>query len=571
MLPALLPWSTPDSPTATFDVHDLTAVLLIGSAVMLLAIAAVRITSRSSLPTLLVYLGIGLALGESGLGIRFSDPAMGQVLGYSALILILAEGGLTTRWAPMRPAVPTAVMLSTVGVVVSIGVTGLGAHLLLGWPWPVALLVGAVVSSTDAAAVFSILRTVPMPRRLSAMLEAESGFNDAPVVIVVVALAERLTSGDDGPLWWLPLTALVQLVAGALIGCALGVVGGWFLRRIAGSSSTLFAIGVLSVTVSSYAIAASLDASGFIATYACGVVLGNLKLPHSGAVGGFATAIGWVAQIGLFVMLGLLASPSRLHAQIGPALAIGLVLLLVARPLSVVVSCTPFRMRWRDQLFLSWAGLRGAVPIVLATVPVTLGAAGLEWIFDLVLVLVVIFTLVQAPLLPWIARRLGLACPPLTRSVALESMPLETLGAEVIQVQIGPESRLHGVAVFELRLPRRSRLALLVRDGDTSVPQAGTRLRHGDELLIVTTASERDATERRLYALSADGRLAGWHTRGGPSAPRRVILPSRDRLPGTHAQRTGREYASDAGAAGEPGGSDEDDRDGEAERGRARE
>ncbi len=374
-----------------------------------------------------------------------------------------------------------------------------------------ALLIGAILSSTDAAAVFSVLRTVPLPRRLSGMLEAESGFNDAPVVILVVALAgESVASAEHHPWWYLVLEAAGELVGGAAIGLLVGWAGAWLLRRVAGASSALFSIGVVSLVVLAYAIAATVHTSGFIAAYLSALVLGNLGLPHRAAVHSFSSALGSIAQIGLFILLGLLASPSELAGQLAPAVLIGLVLLLVARPLSVLVSLTPFRIPLRDQAFLSWAGLRGAVPIVLATVPATRGTANAASIFNLVFVLVVIFTLVQAPTLPWVARRLGLAESLRAVDLDVETTPLETMGADVIQVTVGERSRLHGVELFELRLPVGANVTLVVRDGKGFVPEGRTVLRHGDQLLVVSTADVRRKAEQRIRDVDEGGRLAGW-------------------------------------------------------------
>lgn len=496
---------------AEYTLSDLTVSLLVGSAVLLLAVAAVRLSARSGLPSLLLFLAIGLGIGEGGLGIRFDSTSLTQVFGYAALVLILAEGGLTTRWSGLRRSVAPAAVLSTVGVVVSVLVVAVAARFVLDVPWPVALLVGAVLSSTDAAAVFSVLRTVPLPRRLSGMLEAESGFNDAPVVILVVALAMEAVPGSEPHPWWqLVLVAGAELFGGAVVGLLLGYLGGGALRRLAGASSGLFSLGVIALIVLSYAVAATAHTSGFLAAYLAALVLGNLGLPHRAAVHAFSSALGSLAQIGLFVLLGLLASPSRLAERVGAALVIGLVLLLVARPLSVIVSLTPFRIGWRDQAFLSWAGLRGAVPVVLATVPATLGTPGTDWIFDLVFVLVAIFTLIQAPTLPWVARRLGLTESVQQVELALETTPLETMGADVIEVTIGKDSRLHGVEVFELRLPAGANVTLVVRDGQAFVPQPQTKLKHGDQLLIVTTTQARPAAEARVRAVDRDGRLAGW-------------------------------------------------------------
>jgi cell volume regulation protein A len=497
-----------------FTVSDLHLALLVGTLVLLVSVATVRLSARSGLPSLLLYLVIGVAIGEAGLGISFDSFELTQVLGYSALVLILAEGGLTTSWEGIRRSVAPAALLSTLGVVVSVAVVGLAAHFVLDVSWTVALLVGAVLASTDAAAVFSVLRRVPLPRRLTGLLEAESGFNDAPVVILVLALATQAApgGGSHGAWWELLLIAVAELAGGAAVGLLIGYAGGHLMRRIASSSSGLFSIGVVSLTVLAYAAGALLHTSGFLAAYLSALLLGNMRLPHRAAVRGFAQALGWLAQIGLFVMLGLLAHPAGLTPQIVPAIVIGLVLLLVARPLSVIVSMTPFRMPWRDQAFLSWAGLRGGVPIVLATVPLTAGTPDARRIFDLVFVLVVIFTLVQAPTLPWVARRLGVTDADRAMDLEVESTPLDELGADVLQMTVGATSKLHGVEVFELRLPPGANVTLVVRGGKGFVPSPNTALRHGDQLLIVATAETRLAAENRVRQISQAGRLAGWNT-----------------------------------------------------------
>ncbi|XAS76266.1 potassium/proton antiporter [Dermatophilaceae bacterium Sec6.4] len=502
----------------SFGTDDLAVALMVGSVVLLVSIAAVRLATRSGLPTLLLYLAIGAAIGEAGLGINFENPRLTQVLGYSALILILTEGGLSTRWSTIKRSVAPAAVLSTVGVLVSISVIAVAAHFLLDLPWQIGLLLGAIVSSTDAAAVFSVLRNVPLPARLTGVLEAESGFNDAPVVLIVVALAHAATPGADSSPWWVVLViAVVELVGGAVVGVAVGWGLGTLFKKASVGSSGLFSIGVVAICVLSYAGATLVHTSGFIACYLTALVLGNLDLPHRSATLGFGQALGWLAQIGLFVLLGLLASPSRLEKQFLPALVIGLVLLLVARPLSILASMSWFGFRWREQVFLSWAGLRGAVPVVLATVPLTVGTPRTEWIFDLVFVLVVVFTLLQAPTLPALARYLGLIVDSQALDVQVESTALEELHAEMLQVRVGPHSRLHGVEVHELRLPPGANLTMIVRDNASFVPGRRDALRHGDQLLLVTTAATRAHAVRRIRTVSAGGRLAEWRRR--PSEP----------------------------------------------------
>ncbi|WP_068434199.1 potassium/proton antiporter [Piscicoccus intestinalis] len=500
-----------------FTVDGLRIVLTVTAAVLIVAVAAVRLSARTGLPSLLLYLLLGLIIGEAGLGIDYEQVGLSLVLGYIALVLILAEGGLTTSWHDIKGSIAPAAMLSTVGVVVSVAVVGTAAHLIFDLDWNLALLIAAVVSSTDAAAVFSVLRDVRPNARLSSMLEAESGFNDAPVVLIVVVLAERITTGGTAePIWAIPLLVALELVGGAIIGLLIGFIGYRVMAVLGSSASGLFPIGVISWIVIAYGLAALAHTSGFIAVYLSALVLGNVPLPHRTTTRGFAQALGWLAQIGMFVMLGLLASPSELAPQIVPAIGLGLVLLLVGRPLSVFASVVWFRVSLRDQLFLSWAGLRGAVPIVLAMVPIVEGASGLGWIFNLVFVLVVVFTLVQAPTLPLVARWLGVAEDEQARGLDIESTPLEEVGAELLEIRIGTRSRLHGVEVFELRLPAGAEISLIVRDGAPFVPTVESVLHRGDALLLVVPAPLREATEARLRAVDRLGRLAGWSTEPEP-------------------------------------------------------
>jgi cell volume regulation protein A len=478
--------------------------VLAGALVVLVAVGAVRLAVRVGLPSLLLYLAIGMLLGQDGLGVRFDDATLAQHIGLIALALILAEGGLTTRWVDIRPAVPAAALLATVGVAVSVTVTAAAAHLMLSLPWRSAVILGAVVSSTDAAAVFATLRTLRLPRRLVGVLEAESGLNDAPVVIVVVLLSRPSQPG----LGMGALTLAYELAAGAAIGLAVAAVAVLALRRSVLPSVGLYPVAALAFALTSYAAAAAAGASGFLAIYLCGLRIGNAALPHRRAVLGFAEALAWLAQIGLFVMLGLLVEPSRLAGAVGPALALGAALLLAARPLSVLASASWFRMPLRDQVLLSWAGLRGAVPIVLATIPLTTGVAGAQRIFDTVFVLVAAFTLVQGPTLTPLARRLGLVRGGEPRELSVESAPLDDMHSDLLQVRIPDGSRLNGVEVFELRLPAGAAICLVVQNGRAIVPEPDTRLRSGDQLLVVTSYADREATERRLRAVGRSGRLA---------------------------------------------------------------
>ena len=493
----------------TFDVHQLDVIVLVGSAITFLAILAVRISSRSGLPTLLIYLLMGVLLGDAALGIRFNNAELAHALGFAALALILAEGGLTTEWREVRSSMKLGLVLATLGVGVSVAVMAVGTHYLLGVPWELALLLGAITSPTDAAAVFSVLRTVPLPQRLVGALEAESGLNDAPTVVLVTVISAGAVA-EQG----LPLVAGVvvyELVVGVAIGIAVGFGGAWVMRRAALPSSGLYPIAALCLALLAYGGAATLHASGFAAVYISALVLGNQDLPHRTATRSFAEGVAWLAQIGLFVMLGLLLSPGMITlSTVGLAVAAGLILTFVARPVSVIVSSLGQGLSRREVAFLSWAGLRGAVPVVLATIPFAADVDDARRLFDVVFILVVVYTMVTGPTVPYVARWLGVAEVTHPRGLELEAAPLERVAADLLQITISASSKMHGVEVGELRLPVGVSVAMVVRGGETLVPERRTVLRHGDDLLVVTPRRLRPATEERLRQVSAGGRLARW-------------------------------------------------------------
>ncbi|MCH9700917.1 MAG: potassium/proton antiporter, partial [Actinomycetia bacterium] len=489
------------------SLHQLYVTLFFGGLVLLASIATTRLATGAGLPSLLLFLGVGVLVGELGVGLNFHSAQLAQNLGTALLGVILVEGGLATRFSDIRKVLAPASVLATVGVGVSMAVTATAAHWLLGMDWQLALLLGAIVSSTDAAAVFSVLRVVPLPRRVGGLLEAESGFNDAPAVILVLMFSALPLQVEPGAI---AVRLLWDLAIGAAIGIGCGFLGAMALRRIALPAAGLYPLATFGLGMLAFAAAGAADASGFIAAFLAGVVLANSGLPHRSATRSFAEGSGWLAQIGLFVILGLLVSPNELPGEAVPAIVAGLVLLLLARPLSVFLSLIGFRIPWREQLFVSWAGLRGAVPIVLATYPMVAGVPGSTRLLNIVFILVVVFTLVQGPSLRRIAERLDLIPRDTTREIQVDAAPLDVLDAELITMKVMPGSRLHNVTVLELRLPDPSVITLIIRAGQSFVPQLVTRLEIGDELLIVTTTAMRELAERRLRAVSRRGKLAYW-------------------------------------------------------------
>lgn len=485
-------------------------LLLLGSIVLLVAVLAARLGSRAGLPSLLIFLAVGMALEP--FGIRMNDPDLAHALGFAALVFILGEGGFTTRWSDIRGSLGLAGLLATVGVLVSIAAVAVFTHLVLAVPWPTAVLLGAVTSPTDSAAVFSVLRNVGLPTRIRAVLEGESGLNDAPIVLLVAVTTEwSMGELPEGGVPFIAALVIGELLGGLAVGAGVGWLGAQLLKRVALPASGLYPLAAMGVVVLAYGLGVEVHVSGFAAVYVCAVILGNSELPHRAATRSFAEGIGWVAQIGLFIMLGMLATPQRLTPTvILGGLLVGAFVTFLARPLAVLVCASPFRMPLREQAFVSWAGLRGAVPIIMATVPLAAGAPLADPLFDLVFVYVVAFTLLQAPSLPWVARQLGVSTGDEAIEIGVEAAPLDRISSDVLAVSVPDESRLNGVTISELRLPRLAVVATIVREGAAVPVEGSTRIRAGDELLVVVPARLRAAVEDRFRRVSQSGRLAHW-------------------------------------------------------------
>ena len=506
------------------SLEGLAPALLIGSAIVLVSILGVRLAGRLGVPGLLLYLVLGLGLGFAFPDIRVSDAELATVLGYSALALILAHGGLTTRASQLRPVLGPAIVLASLGVLVSIAVVALPLVLLAGLDVQLAVLLGAVLAATDAAAVFTVMRGLQVSPRLRSLLEAEAGFNDAPVVVLVSIVA----SGQFGTAPWWQVAGLIaaEIAGGVVVGIAAGFMAKWLLPRLALPAVGLYPIAALALLIGAYALADVLHVSGFMAVYLAGVLIGSARrLPHRRSIMGFADGLAWVAEIGLFVMLGLFADVSRLPQALGVAAIAGVTLVVLARPLSALLSLAPFRWAWQEIAFAGSAGLRGAVPIVFAAIPLGLGLTGSELVFDATLIIVLVLLLVQTPLLPLLARRLGLDTPTGVTELELESTPLDGMSALVLGVDVPQGSGLVGTFVSELGLPRGSVVSLIVRGGQAQAVDEHSRIRAGDQLLIVSTEEGRDATEERLRAVGRDGRLASW-LRPRPPQPKANKRPT---------------------------------------------
>lgn len=485
------------------------STLLVGALIVLVSVVGVRLAGRLGVPGLLLYLLLGLLLGSMFPALHVNDPSFATVLGSAALILILAQGGLTTRVHALRPVMGPAIALASVGIIVSITVVAVPLVLLLGLPTQDAVLIGAVLAATDAAAVFSVMRRMRIPSRVRTLLEAEAGFNDAPIVVLVTVIAT--TDPATRPWWQIPLLVVVELVGGALVGIGVGYVGRWVLRRLALPAVGLYPIAALALLLGAYGLADVIHTSGFLAVYVAAVIVGSsARLPHRRSIIGFADGMAWIAEIGLFFMLGALADVGGLLDALPLAVVVSALILVLARPLAAAVSLLPFRLPHPTIAFAGIAGLRGAVPIVFAAIALGLGVPGARRIFDVTLLAVLILLLVQVPLIRVAGRRLGIVQPNDAVELEVESAPLDGIGAVVLGFEVPRGSGLAGIFVTEMGLPEGAVVSLVVRGGSPMSPDLHTRLRVGDQVLVVTTEEVRAATEARMLAVTRRGRLARW-------------------------------------------------------------
>lgn len=459
--------------------------LVVGGGLLALAVLASKAASRLGLPVVLLFLAIGMLAGEGG--VRFDDPATVQRIGVVALAFILFAGGLDTRWSDVRPVLGPGVGLATVGVVVTAGVTGVAAVVALDVPVEVGLLVGAVMASTDAAAVFSVLRSraLGLQGRVQPLLELESGSNDPMAVFLTVALLERLDDPDA------PLAGFALLFAEqAVVGAVGGVVAGWLvvtaLNRLRLEVDGLHAGVTVAGVLLTFGGVSLLGGSGFLAVYLLGLVMGQREFVHRNSLVRFHDALAWLGQIGMFLVLGLLVVPGELVDVGWRALGVAGVLVLVARPLAVLLSLTPAGVPLRHQVLVAWVGLRGAVPIILATFALVEGVDGADLIFDTVFFVVLISFVVQGTTVGAVARLLGVsedASPPTPYPVEFVASGQGPEG--MTEIRVDPGCPHVGRQIVELGLPEGTLIVLIRRGDGFLIPQGTTVIEGGDELLVL--------------------------------------------------------------------------------------
>ncbi len=485
-------------------------IIFFGAALLLISIVASAFSSRVGAPLLLVFLIIGMLAGEDGPGgVNFDDFRLANLAGSLALAIILFDGGLRTRADLFRVGLRPALSLATIGVVITGALLGTFAAWVLGIQWMQGLLIGAIVASTDAAAVFSLLHAhgIALKQRVSATLEIESGSNDPMAVFLTVALVELLASGKTGLDWHILETFVLQMGIGASAGWAGGQALAWLLNRLT-LPPALYPLLAAGGGVFIFGAVALAEGSGFLAIYLAGAVIGNRQVQGQENILRVHDGLAWLSQIGMFLMLGLLASPVGLASVAVPSLAIAVFLIFVARPLAVLVSLLPFHFPWRDQVYISWVGLRGAVPIILATFPLLAGVPQAGLFFHVAFVVVLVSLMVQGWTIGIVAKWLQLEVPPTPEPE--QKVDLDVAGRfnlELSGYSLKSGSPALGIPLAELPLPDESQIAGIVRSGRLTRLMPEEPLQVGDYLYMLSQRDALDALGRALTGAEAPARL----------------------------------------------------------------
>ncbi|SFD54520.1 potassium/proton antiporter, CPA1 family [Thiohalospira halophila DSM 15071] len=472
-------------------------LLLLGSALVLLSIVASPLSHRLGLPILAVFLALGMVAGSDGLGIEYHDPLSAFLIGNLALAIILFDGGLRTDTATFRVGLRPALSLATVGVVITAGITGAAAAWILELDPVSGLLLGAIVGSTDAAAVFGLLgaRGLTLKQRVGATLEIESGLNDPMAVFLTLLFLEWARTGSDPGGLGVALQLVWQMGAGA----ALGLGGGWLLARLINAldlTEGLYPLAALAGGIGLFASANSLGGSGFLAVYLAGLVVGDRPLQAGHHIRRFNDGLAWLAQIGMFLILGLLVNPSEIWAVAPQGLAVAAVLMLLARPVAVFLGLAPFGLDWREQLFLSWVGLRGAVPIVLALFPLLAGLPDASTYFNIAFFVVLVSLLVQGATIAPVARRLGLDMPPQPQVMQRFELDIPAqYDYEFIGYRLEPDSPAAGRDPQAIGLPDHARVVAALREGRPLEPDDDC-LCPGDYIYVLATPPDLPLLDR---------------------------------------------------------------------------
>ena len=463
-------------------------IIIIVSFLILLSVLVSKVAERYGVPILLLFLGIGMLAGSEGLGgIYFDDPSLTQNVSIAALVMILFSGGLDTSWKSIKTVAVEGALLATIGVALTASIFGLFVYFILKLSLAESLLIGAIISSTDAAAVFAILRSkgVNLKGSLSPLLELESGSNDPMAILLTITLISFVTKENTSILGSAGLLVL-QLAIGFAVGWIMSKITLFLINKLKLGYEGLYQILIMALLFLVYSLTTLVKGSGFLAVYVMAIFMGKEDFLHKRSVLRFFDSTAWISQIVLFLTLGLLVFPSRLTGVILPGLGLAFALIFIARPVSVFLTLSPFKLSLREKLFISWVGLRGAVPIVLATYPLVARITHADMIFNVVFFVVVISVTLQGTLLPKVAKWLKVESknPPKPKP-PLEIVAGELIPSELSEIVIPECSNARGKAIYELNLPAEYLIVLISRDGAYLQPRGTTIIQANDRLIAL--------------------------------------------------------------------------------------
>lgn len=478
-------------------------ILVVAAGLLLISVLVSKISDSSGVPALILFLTLGMLVGSDGLGlIYFDDPNLTQFIGIVALNLILFAGGLDTQWKDVRPVLKYGVALSTLGVFITALVVGVSAQYLLGFTLYQGLLLGAIVSSTDAAAVFSILRSksLGLKGKLRPLLEFESGSNDPMAVFLTIGMIQLLTQ-PNGSITDLFGSFILQMVVGVICGLLFGKLLVFLANRIQLGFDGLYPVLTLSIVFLTYSITNMLFGNGFLATYVAGIAAGHQDFLHRRSVIRFHDGIAWLMQITMFLTLGLLVFPTEIPPIITNGLLIAFILIFIARPISIFLTLLPTNFNFREKLFLAWVGLRGAVPIILATYPLLAGLSQADAIFNIVFFVVLTSALLQGASLPFVAKWLNVDIPITKKPVyPIEFNPVSGFKSELKELTIPKNSPAHGKTIVELYFPQEFIIILIARENEFLMPSGGINLHEGDTLIVLSDKDTFNLVENTLQS-----------------------------------------------------------------------
>lgn len=486
-------------------------LILFAGFLIMASVFAGLISSRVGAPLLLVFLGLGMLVGEDGPGgVQFNDYGAAYLIASLTLAIILFDGGLRTEFSAVRVSWAPAAVLATFGVAITAAITGIVASLAMGVGWLEGLLVGSIVGSTDAAAVFLLLhqKGLELRRRLSATLEVESGANDPMAIFLTVTVVQLIEASTSEPSWLVLELFVKQMAIGAAAGLAGGFGLAWLINRL-DLESGLYPVFAVAAALFVFGATDVAGGSGFLAVYVAGIVAGNRRMRASQLIRRFHDGIAWLAQIVMFLMLGLLVTPSSLPAQMTAGVIVALALVFIARPIAVALCIAPFRFPRQEQAFIAWVGLRGAVPLFLAIIPIVSGTPNAVAYFNVAFIIVIVSLVLQGWTIPWVARRLGVDVPPGPAGAGrIEFDFMREFDRDLVGYRIEAGSPATHRGFPDLPLPERVRVVAVVREGALVNRATLDRLRAGDYVLLLTPPDRAARLDRLFMPPAATGRKA---------------------------------------------------------------